>query len=156
MNGNNKTSHWFGHSKCKPLDLGDFYKRKRIINELEANLNTTTIEQSDSGMEHIPDLLQVAEVENANADLTTDASQIYKDNDDMNISETEEHKTVGYQAILIIDVINTNKNIKTIWRLIYEVIGAPLFEETNIFTQHFLELCKKIQINLSLYHLISK
>ena len=50
LKDDNKTSHWFGHSKCKPLDLGDFYKIKTIINELEDCVTGTTIGQLDSGL----------------------------------------------------------------------------------------------------------
>ena len=34
LKDNDKTSHWVGHSRLKPLDLEDFYNSKRIINEL--------------------------------------------------------------------------------------------------------------------------
>ena len=60
----------------------------------------------------------------------------------MNISDEEEQKTVVYQENLKIDVKNINKNIKTIWRPIYDVIYVTLFEEKNIFPQHLLDLCK--------------
>ena len=47
-----------------------------------------------------------------------------------------------YIKTLKIDVKNINKNIKTIWRPIYDVIYVTLFEEKNIFPQHLLDLCK--------------
>ena len=28
MKDNNKTAHWFGHTKLKPLDTDDFFKEK--------------------------------------------------------------------------------------------------------------------------------
>ena len=38
------------------------------------------------------------------------------------------------------DYKNIDKNIKTIWRPIYEVIGVTFFEETKKSTT-FLDLC---------------
>ena len=61
-----------------------------------------------------------------------------------------------YQETLKIDAKNINKNINTIWRPIYEVINVVFFEETSIFPQHFLDLCRKVQIKLSFYHLMSE
>ena len=49
---------------------------------------------------------------------------------------------MGYQETLKIYVKNIDKNIKTTWRAIYEVIDAPFFEETNVFPQHFKDSCK--------------
>ena len=40
------------------------------MNDLQASLTGTKIEQSDNGRKNIPDLIQEAEVENADADLT--------------------------------------------------------------------------------------
>ena len=57
-----KTSHWVGHSKLIPLDLEDFYKRKIIINGVEAILPGTKIEQLNSGMKNDPYASIVAEV----------------------------------------------------------------------------------------------
>ena len=107
-------------------------------------------------MENDSDLSIVAEVENYDADLTTDASKTNEEDDDMNILDKEEQKTVVYQEILKIYVENIDKNIKTAWRPIYEVIDAPFFEETNIFPQDILDLYKIIQIKISFYHLMSK
>ena len=59
---------------------------KVCIDELEASLTGASIEQSDYGMKNNPNLLQEAEVENADADLTADASKINEDYDSMNIS----------------------------------------------------------------------
>ena len=46
----------------------------------------------------------------------------------MKISEKEERDTLEYQETLKNDTENIDKNIKTIWRPIYEVIDDPLFE----------------------------
>ena len=86
MKDNNKTSHWFSHSKLKSLDLEEVSKRRRIINELEDSLSGTTIEQSDSGMKNNPDTSIVVEVENYDADLTSYASKTNEEYDDINIS----------------------------------------------------------------------
>ena len=59
---------------------------KVYIDELEASLTGASIEQSDYGMKNNHNLLQEAEVENADADLTADASKINEDYDSMNIS----------------------------------------------------------------------
>ena len=67
----------------------------------------------------------------------------------MNISEKEEQNNVGYQETLRIGVKNINKNIKTSWGPIYEVIDALFFEEADNFPQDCFYLCKIIQINLS-------
>ena len=61
-------------------------------------------------MKNIPDLLQEAEVENDEADLTAGASKINEDNDNMYISNKEGQKTVGYQETLKVDVENIAKN----------------------------------------------
>ena len=50
-----KTSHWVGHSKLKPLDLGEYYKGKIRTIKLMASLTGTTIEQLDYGMKNNPD-----------------------------------------------------------------------------------------------------
>ena len=56
----------------------------------------------------------------------------------MNIPEKEQKETVVYQETLKIDVKNINKNIKKIWRPIYEVIDDPFLEETDISTRLFI------------------
>ena len=71
MKDNDKTSHWVGNSKPKPLDLEDFYKIKIIMKELEDSLTGTTIEHTDYGMKDNPDLSIVSEVENTDPYLTT-------------------------------------------------------------------------------------
>ena len=89
LKDNNKTAHRVGPLKLKPLYIYIFL-RKLIINELEASLTGTTIEQSDYGMKNNPDLLQKAEVENADVGLTADVSEINEDYYNMNISMEEE------------------------------------------------------------------
>ena len=59
LKDNNKTTHWVGYSKLKPLDK-DFFKEK-LINDQQDSLTGTTIEQSDSGRKTDPGLLQEAE-----------------------------------------------------------------------------------------------
>ena len=44
LKDNNKTAHWVGHAKLKPLQI--FFQRKKIINGSQASLTSTTIEQS--------------------------------------------------------------------------------------------------------------
>ena len=78
--------------------------RKIIIDEIEANLTGDKIEQSDAGMKNNPDLIQEVEVENADADLTEDASKINIENKNINISVEEEQETVKYQNTLKVDV----------------------------------------------------
>ena len=48
------------------------------MNDLQASLTGTTIEQTDLGREKNIDLLQESEGENADADLTTNTSKIMK------------------------------------------------------------------------------
>ena len=59
----------------RPLDTVVFLK-DNIINKIEAVLTEKKIEQSDAGIKNNPDFLQEAEVENADAYLTTYASKI--------------------------------------------------------------------------------
>ena len=73
----------------------------------------------------------------------------------MIILVVEEQKTVGYQETMEVDVDNISKK-KNIWRPIYEGIDASFLEETDIFPQHCLDLCKIFQINLSFYNMKSK
>ena len=61
-------------------------------------------------MKNNPDLLQEAEVENSDADLTGYASKINEDNDNMKISMEEDQETVKYQNALKVDVKNITKN----------------------------------------------
>ena len=77
---NNKTAHWVGHLKLKPLDTGDFSKEK-VIDEIQDSLTGTTIEQSDSGRENNTDFLQEAEEQeakeaNTDADVTAESNKI--------------------------------------------------------------------------------
>ena len=54
MEDNNKTAHWVGQSKLKPLFVYFF----QFIDDIQYSLTGTKIEQSDSGRENNPDLLQ--------------------------------------------------------------------------------------------------
>ena len=101
------------------------------------------IEQSGYGMKNIPYLSVVAEVDNSGVDLTADASKTNEEYYNMNISDKEEKKFVGYHENFKIDVKNIDKTIKTIWRPMYEVINVTFLKEINIFTQYFLDLSKK-------------
>ena len=75
--------------KIKTPGYRIFLKIKTIINELEASLTEATIEQSDYKMKNNPDLLQEAEVDNADAYFTADASKINEDYENMSISLEE-------------------------------------------------------------------
>ena len=55
-------------------------------------------------------MLQEAEVENFDADLTADVGKINKDNENMNISMEEDQETVKYQNTLKVDVKNIVKS----------------------------------------------
>ena len=57
----------------------------------------------------------------------------------MHISDREEHKTVVHQENLVIYVQNVDKNIKKIWRPIYEVIYVTFFKKQTLSTT-FLRL----------------
>ena len=88
-------------------------------------------------MKNNPDLSVVYEVENYDADLTSDSIKNNEEDDNINISEKEKHSTVGYQETLKIDVKIINNKIKTTWRSINEIIDAPFYEETDIFPEDF-------------------
>ena len=49
MKDHNKTAHWVGHSKLKPLDTDDFFKRKWFLDDVQASSTGTTFKQSASG-----------------------------------------------------------------------------------------------------------
>ena len=57
-------------------------------------------------------MLQEAEVENFDADLTADVGKINEDNENMNISMEEDQETVKYQNTLKVDVKNITKSKK--------------------------------------------
>ena len=114
-----------------------------------------TIEQSDSGMKYNPDLLQQSEVANYDAYLTADAGKIHEGNDNMNISMEEDQETVKQQNTLRLDVKNIVKTKKKYGDQ-YMKLFMPHFLKKQICSKNILDLCKKIQINLSLYHLVSK
>ena len=54
MSKNDRTAHFFGHSQLKELDIDDFYKRKQMNEDMEAELTE---------MDSIPDHLAVSEDE---------------------------------------------------------------------------------------------
>ena len=74
---------------------------------------------------------------NDEEDLTTYASKINEEDDDMSISYQEKKNTVGYQETLKIDVKNINKHIKTTCRPIYEVIDATFSKKRTFFHKLF-------------------
>ena len=84
-------------------------------------------------------------MENADAYLTADVSKINEDDDSMKILMEEEQETVKYQNTLKLDVKNISKNQKKYG-----------YQNMKLFMLHFLDFCKIIQINLSLYHMVSK
>ena len=86
-------------------------------------------------MKNNPDLLQEAEVENADADITSDAGKINEYDNNMNISMEKRSRYCEISKTFKVDVKNIAK--KMVWRPVYEVICAPFFEETNIFLKHF-------------------
>ena len=68
-----------------------FFKRKKCIDDIQANSTGTKIEQSDSGMKNNPNLLQEseeqeAEESNTDADVTSEADKIDENNKNMIIS----------------------------------------------------------------------
>ena len=58
-------------------------------------------------------MLQVAEVENADADLTVDARKIHKDNENMKISLEEDQEAAKHQKTLKVDSKNIAKTQKS-------------------------------------------
>ena len=54
LKDNNKTANWVSNSKLKTLDTEGFQKKK-IINYIQASLNGTIIEKSDSGRQNNTD-----------------------------------------------------------------------------------------------------
>ena len=78
---NNNTAHWVSHSKLKPLDTDDTFKRKNVIDGIQASLTGTTIEQSDLGRKINPYLLEEAEEKeseevNDDADVNSESNKI--------------------------------------------------------------------------------
>ena len=83
---NNKTAHWVGQSKLKPLYTDDF--SKKVIDAIQASLTGITIEQSVSGRKNNPYLLQESEekeAEEANdyAGVNVEANKIDEENNDI-------------------------------------------------------------------------
>ena len=52
LKDNNKTAHWVGHARLKPLDIYDF-STKKVVDDIQASLTGTTFEQSASGRKWI-------------------------------------------------------------------------------------------------------
>ena len=50
---NNKTAYWVGHAKLKTLDADAFFKRKQVVDDVQAISTSTTFEQLDSGINRI-------------------------------------------------------------------------------------------------------
>ena len=46
---NIKTAHWVGHSQSKSLDIGDFFKRTLVVDDIQASVTGNKIEHSASG-----------------------------------------------------------------------------------------------------------
>ena len=58
MKHNSKTSRWVGHLQLKYLDTDDFFKRKSVVDDIQASLTGNTIEHSTSERKNKPYLLQ--------------------------------------------------------------------------------------------------
>ena len=80
-------------------------------------------------MKNNSNVLQVAEVENYDADLTADSSKTNKEDERMNFLQIEGQKTLGYQDTLKIDVESIDKSKNTIWRSICEVIDIHFLKK---------------------------
>ena len=101
MKDNNKTVHWVGCFKLKPLDTAGDFQQKKVIDDIQASLSGTKIEHYDYGREQNPYLLQEAEeqkYEEANDDayVTAEAIKIDEDENGMIISMKEEQNTLEY------------------------------------------------------------
>ena len=46
INKNCRTSHWVGHSYLKKLDNNDFFERKQMVQDMEAELNEASKKKS--------------------------------------------------------------------------------------------------------------
>ena len=42
MNKGDRTFHWVGHSKPKEFHINDFFERKHMIDDMEAEINGAT------------------------------------------------------------------------------------------------------------------
>ena len=62
MKKNNKTAHWVGQAKLKPLDTDDFFQKK-VVDDVQDISTGNIFEQSYPGRKKNPDLLQEDEVE---------------------------------------------------------------------------------------------
>ena len=125
INKNVRIALFVGHYKFKELDIDDFYGRKQINKEMEA-------EQTE--MDSIPDHLEVSEDEGANEDIP--------------IHIRKERKTKAYKETMIQDNENiatyetrTKVNI-TQWRPIHEVVDESYIKDSNISPDDFIRECK--------------
>ena len=105
INKTDRAAHFVGHSKLKELDIGDFYKRKQMNEEMETEMTE---------MDSIPDHLVVSEDEGADESVP--------------INIRKERKKKSYKETMSQDIENidtyenrTKVNTKK-WRPIYEVI----------------------------------
>ena len=48
INKGDITSHWFGHSDLEELYINDFFERKHIIEDMEAELTEAPIKTSNT------------------------------------------------------------------------------------------------------------
>ena len=121
---NDRTAHFVGHYKLKELDIGDFYKRKQMNEEMEAE--TTE-------MYSIPDHLSDSEYEGANEAVPI---HIRKER------RTKSYKETMSQDIKNIDTYETRTKVNiTQWIPIYEVINEAYIKESNIFPDDFIIEC---------------
>ena len=63
LNKNDRTAHWVGHSKLKELFINDFFKRKQMNEEMEAELTE---------MDSRTDNLEATEEANVDEAISTD------------------------------------------------------------------------------------
>ena len=47
INNNDRTAHFVGHSKLKELDIDDFYERKQMNDEMEAEMNKMDVKHGN-------------------------------------------------------------------------------------------------------------
>ena len=122
---NDKTAHFVGRSRLKELDIDDFYKRKCMNEEMEAELTE---------MDSIPDHLAVSEDKIVDKAVPIDIRKEQK---------TKIYKEKMSQDIKNIDTYENRTKVNTTkWRPIYEVIDEAYIEESNIFPGGFIRECK--------------
>ena len=134
ISNNDRTAHFVGHSKLKELDIDNFYKRKQMNEEMEAEMNEIDVKHGKK-----------AYSEDANVDEAIPI-QIMKER------TTEAYKETMNQYIETIDKYeNIRIDNKTQWRPIYEVIYEAYIKDSNILPDDFIRECKKTQTNPNLY-----